>query len=78
MELVRAAANARLAVLSSLTDNEIQFTSVNTDEKGPKDVVLEAYKPYIIFPTKHVLSKGSPAYKALLTETTARASSMSW
>ena len=62
-------ANARLAVLSSLTDNAIQFTSVNTDEKGPKDVVLEAYKPYIIFPTKHVLSKGSPAYKALLTET---------
>ena len=52
-----------------MTDNEIQFTSVNTDEKGPKDVVLEAYKPYIIFPTKHVLPKGSPAYKALLTET---------
>lgn len=61
--------NAKLAKLSALTSNEIQFSSINMDAKEPTDVVLEAHVPYIIFPTKHFVTKGSPAYKALLTET---------
>lgn len=61
--------NAKLAKLSALTSNEIQFSSINMDDKEPTDVVLEAHVPYIIFPTKHFVTKGSPAYKALLTET---------
>ena len=59
-------ANARLAVLSSLTKSEIQFKTINMDAP---DAVLDAYTPYIIFPTKiHTDEiKASPAYKATLT-----------
>lgn len=62
-------ANARLAVLSSLTKSEIQFKTINMDAP---DAVLDAYTPYIIFPTKiHNTDKTkvSPAYKAKLTST---------
>lgn len=62
-------ANAKLAKLSALTSDEIQFSSINMDEKQPTDVVLEAHVPYIIFPTKPFVKNGAPAYKALLTET---------
>lgn len=63
-------ANARLAKLSGLTATQIQFTSINMDAND-NSVVLEAYTPYIIFPTKiHTdNSKISPAYKATLTKT---------
>lgn len=63
-------ANARLAILSNLTSSEIQFKTVNIDATD-QGAVLEAYTPYIIFPTKiHTDdTKVSPAYKATLTST---------
>lgn len=64
-------ANARLAKLSGLTATEIQFQSVDMDGMANNDVVLEAYTPYIIFPTKiHTdNTTNSPAYKATLSMT---------
>ena len=64
-------ANARLAKLHDLTSSEIQFLTINMDAMTNNDVVLEAYTPYIIFPTKiHTdEAKASPAYKASLTKT---------
>lgn len=66
-------ANARLAKLSGLTSSEIQFQTVDMDAKTMTDnaVVLDAYTPYIIFPTKiHTdETKASPAYKATLRST---------
>lgn len=64
-------ANARLAKLSGLTSSEIQFETVDMD-KNDNAEVLEAYTPYIIFPTKiHTDNdiKNSPAYKATLLTT---------
>ena len=66
-------ANARLAKLHALTSSEIQFQTVDMDAKTMTDnaVVLDAYTPYIIFPTKiHTdEAKASPAYKATLRST---------
>lgn len=66
-------ANARLAKLSGLTSSEIQFQTVDMDAKTMTDnaVVLDAYTPYIIFPTKiHTdETKASLAYKATLRST---------
>lgn len=64
-------ANARLAKLSGLTSSEIQFQTVNMDAITDNSPVLDAYTPYIIFPTKiHTDStKVSPAYKATLQTT---------
>lgn len=66
-------ANARLAKLSHLTSSEIQFQTIDMDADAmtDNDKVLEAYTPYIIFPTKiHTDdTKVSPAYKATLTTT---------
>ena len=63
-------ANARLAKLSDLTTTKIQFESINMDAND-NEVVLEAYTPYIIFPTKIHTDEiqESPAYKATLTST---------
>lgn len=64
-------ANARLAKLHALTSSEIQFQTVDMDVND-NAVVLDAYTPYIIFPTKiHDTDKTkvSPAYKATLTKT---------
>lgn len=66
-------ANARLAKLWKLTSSEIQFQTIDMDADAmtDNDKVLEAYTPYIIFPTKiHTDdTKVSPAYKATLTTT---------
>ena len=62
-------ANAKLAKLSKLTDHEIEFETINMDVQDPNAKVLEAYTPYIIFPTKYQDSRESPAYRALLTQT---------
>lgn len=64
-------ANARLAKLSGLTSSEIQFETIDMDAMTDNGEVLEAYTPYIIFPTKiHTdNTKVSPAYKAKLTKT---------
>lgn len=62
-------ANVRLAKLSALTSSEIQFTTVDLDDLGTSEVALEAYTPYIIFPTRYIAPNESPAYRALLTKT---------
>ena len=42
----------RLAKLNALTATELQFETVTLDGKADKDIALEAYQPYIIFPAK--------------------------
>lgn len=61
--------NVKLATLAKLTSNEIQFVSIDMSKKGNETTVMEAYIPYIIFPTKHTELEESPAYKALLSST---------
>lgn len=68
-------ANAKLAKLTSLTSDEIQFTSIDMNKMTTNDVVLDAYTPYIFFPTKYIAKNETPAYKALLTETGTEAKS---
>lgn len=62
-------ANARLAVLTTLTRNQIQFETVEIAKKGNNEVVLDAYVPYIIYPTKDLANEKTPAYTATLHET---------
>lgn len=62
-------ANARLAELTKLTRNQIQFETVKIAEKGNNDVVLEAYVPYIIYPTRDLANERTPAYTAILHKT---------
>ena len=61
--------NVKLAMLSKLTSNEIQFVSIDMSKKGNNEIAMQAYIPYIIFPTKHTELEESPAYKALLSST---------
>lgn len=61
--------NVKLAKLDKLTSNEIQFVSIDMSKTGNETTVMEAYIPYIIFPTKHTELEQSPAYKALLSST---------
>ena len=61
-------ANARLAELKTLTRNQIQFETVKIADKGNNDVVLAAYVPYIIYPTKDLVNERTPAYTATLHE----------
>lgn len=62
-------ANARLAELTTLTRNQIQFETVKIAEKGNNDVVLGAYVPYIIYPTKDLANEKTPEYTATLHKT---------
>ena len=61
--------NVKLATLAKLTSNEIQFVSIDMSKKGNNEIAMQAYIPYIIFPTKHTELEESPAYKALLSST---------
>lgn len=61
--------NVKLAKLNKLTSNEIQFVSIDMSKTGNETTVMEAYVPYIIFPTKHTELEKSPAYTALLSST---------
>lgn len=61
--------NVRLAELHQVTDTEIQFKSINVTDQDNDAVVMHAYIPYIIFPTKHLELEQTPAYTALLTKT---------
>lgn len=61
--------NVKLAKLNKLTSNEIQFVNVNMSEKGNDEIAMQAYIPYIIFPTKHAEQEQTPAYTALLSST---------
>ena len=69
-------ANARLAVLTKLTRNQIQFETVEIAGKGNNEVVLAAYVPYIIYPTKDLENEKTPAYTAILHETGAGSESV--
>lgn len=61
--------NVKLAKLAKLTSNEIQFVSINMSKVGNDATVMEAYVPYIMFPTKHTELEQTPAYTALLSST---------
>lgn len=61
--------NVKLAKLNKLTSNEIQFVSIDMSKAGNETTVMEAYIPYIIFPTKHTELEQTPAYKASLSST---------
>lgn len=61
--------NVKLAKLAKLTSNEIQFVSIDMSTVGNDATVMEAYVPYIMFPTKHTELEQSPAYTALLSST---------
>lgn len=56
----------KLAKLDKLTSNEIQFVSVDMSKVGNDEIAMQAYVPYIIFPTKHTELEQTPAYTALL------------
>lgn len=58
-------ANARLAKLSNLTSNEIQFQTVNMDDDEMAGKVLEAYTPYIIFPNKDMSTNFTPPLQGI-------------
>lgn len=61
--------NVKLAKLDKLTSKEIQFVSVDMSKVGNDEVAMQAYVPYIMFPTKHTELEKSPAYTALLSST---------
>ena len=61
--------NVKLAKLNKLTSNEIQFVSIDMSKVGNDEITMQAYVPYIIFPTKHTELEKSPAYTALLSST---------
>lgn len=60
--------NVKLAKLAKLTSNEIQFVSIDMSKVGNDATVMEAYVPYIMFPTKHTEQEQTPAYTALLSK----------
>lgn len=61
--------NVKLAKLDKLTSNEIQFVSIDMSTVGNDEIAMQAYVPYIIFPTKHTEQEQTPAYKASLSST---------
>lgn len=68
-------ANARLAKLTKLAANEIMFESDKTLDKlvtttDKNTVVLNAYTPYIIFPTKDLSNETNHKYTAKLKKLT--------
>lgn len=60
--------NVKLAQLDKLTSNEIQFVSIDMSKKENETTVMEAYVPYIIFPTKLAEQEQTPAYTAKLSK----------
>lgn len=62
-------ANARLAELTTFTRNQIQFETVKIANMGNNAVVLNAYVPYIIYPTKDLANERTPEYTATLHKT---------
>lgn len=59
--------NVKLAKLDKLTSNEIQFVSVDMSKVGNDEIAMQAYVPYIMFPTKHTELEQTPAYTAKLS-----------
>lgn len=61
--------NVKLAKLNKLTSKEIQFVSVDMSKVGNDEIAMQAYVPYIMFPTKHTELEQTPAYTAKLSST---------
>ena len=61
--------NVKLAKLAKLTSNEIQFVSIDMSKVGNDEIAMQAYVPYIMFPTKHTELEQTPAYTAKLSST---------
>lgn len=61
--------NVKLAKLNKLTSNEIQFVSIDMSTVGNDEIAMQAYIPYIIYPTKHTEQEQTPAYTASLSST---------
>lgn len=59
-------ANTRLAKLNKLTPTSIEFKTVDFTGKADDYVVLEANKPYIIFPEKDKAESNSASYTAII------------
>ena len=60
--------NVKLAKLNKLTSKEIQFVSIDMSKVGNDEIAMQAYVPYIMFPTKHTEQEKTPAYTALLSK----------
>ena len=58
----------RLAKLNALTATELQFETVTLDGKGDKEIALEAYQPYIIFPAKTMEDNNNSPYTATIAK----------
>ena len=58
----------RLAKLKNLTATELQFETVTLDGKADKDIALEAYQPYIIFPAKTMEDNNNRPYTATIAK----------
>ena len=58
----------RLAKLNNLTATELQFETVTLDGKADKDIALEAYQPYIIFPPKTMEDNNNSPYTATIAK----------
>ena len=58
----------RLAKFNALTATELQFETVTLDGKADKDIALEAYQPYIIFPAKTMEDNNNSPYTATITK----------
>ena len=58
----------RLAKLNNLTDTELQFETVTLDGKADKDIALDAYQPYIIFPSKTMEDHNNSPYTATIAK----------
>lgn len=61
--------NVKLAKLDKLTSKEIQFVSIDMSKVGNDEIAMQAYVPYIMFPTKHTELEQTPAYTAKLSST---------
>ena len=58
----------RLAKLKNLTATELQFETVTLDGKGDKEIALDAYQPYIIFPAKTMEDNNNSPYTATIAK----------
>ena len=58
----------RLAKLNALTATELQFETVTLDGKADNDIALNAYEPYIIFPTKTMEDHNNSPYTATIAK----------
>ena len=58
----------RLAKLNALTATELQFETVTLDGKGDKEIALDAYQPYIIFPAKMMEDNNNSPYTATIAK----------